>query len=65
MIETIYGMQDETKLRRVIGIQDNEVASIPFVEYYNDKDELVHRSATINVKHGYSIMPVNGNFAGA
>jgi len=50
MIETIYGLQDETMLVKTTGNVDNEVESTNWVEYRNAAGELVHRSAHVTVK---------------
>lgn len=51
MITTIKGLMDEALLRKVEGGIDNEIENTKWVEYYLG-DELVHRSAHVNLKQG-------------
>ena len=52
MIETTQGLKEESELRKVTGAWDNDNEFGDFVEYYIG-DELVHRSATVNLKEGF------------
>jgi hypothetical protein len=49
MINTTKGIMDETLLRKVTGIIDNENELTNWIEYY-DGEELVHRSAHVQLK---------------
>ena len=51
MITTTKGLMDEATLRKVEGEIDNDNEHTTWVEYW-DGDELVHRSAHINLKKG-------------
>ena len=63
MINTIYGEMDEATLKRVSGYLDNENEFTTWVEYYKDA-ELVHRSATVNLKHGFASNVLAGQLGG-
>lgn len=64
MINTIYGEMDETTLNKVEGSLDNINEYTTWVEYYNDKQELVHRSATVTIKRGFIGGILAGNLGG-
>ena len=51
MIPTIYGDMDEAELRRVDISAEDDKAFYTAVEYYKG-DELVHRSARVDLKVG-------------
>lgn len=60
MITTTKGMMDETHLRKVEGVIDNENEHTTWVEYY-EGDELVHRSAHITLKKGVEAQAIAAN----
>jgi len=49
MINTIYGMMDESELEKKTGSTDNENESTEWIEYWKG-DELVHRSVHLTLK---------------
>lgn len=49
LITTTHGDLDETTLRKVEGLVENDNERTTWVEYYLD-DELVHRSAHVTLK---------------
>ncbi len=49
LVHTTHGDLDESQLRKVEGVLDNEHERTTWVEYYLD-DELVHRSAHVTLK---------------
>ena len=51
MIETTHGQMNESDLRKVTGAVDDENEYTEWVEYWLG-DELVHRSAHVNLKQG-------------
>ena len=51
MIETTRGMLEESTLRKVTGSVEDENEYTEWVEYWLG-DELVHRSAVVNLKQG-------------
>jgi hypothetical protein len=51
MITSTRGMIDETTLRKVEGIVDNDNEYTTWVEYYDpETNELLHRSANVALK---------------
>ena len=62
MIETKYGMMDEALLEKREGTFDNPNDFGTFVEYWKD-GELVHRSATTNIKMGACSSIIAGMFS--
>ena len=63
MINTIYGELEESTLRKVNGSFEDENELTTWTEYYLH-DELVHRSATVNMKHGFIGGVLTGNLGG-
>jgi hypothetical protein len=63
MITTIHGEMDESTLRKVEGLVDNDNEHTTWVEYYQG-DELVHRSAHVTLKQGLGIESAIGQFNG-
>lgn len=61
MITTIYGLMDESTLVRVDGNFEDDNEKTTWVEYYLD-NELVHRSAQVNLKQGAVMMALKGEF---
>lgn len=59
MITTIYGPMEESGLEKKTGFVDNEVEYTTWVEYWLE-GELVHRSATVNLKQGLGLEGVLG-----
>jgi hypothetical protein len=53
-IETIYGPMEEDLLRKVELTDEDDNAHYWAVEYYL-KDELVHRSARVDLKRGLAL----------
>lgn len=51
IVNTIHGPMDDAKLRRVETSGEDDAAFYSAVEYYLG-DELVHRSARVDLKHG-------------
>ncbi len=56
MITTTKGPMDEALLTKKTGVIDNEVEKTLWIEYWL-KDELVHRSVHIELKHGVEVFP--------
>lgn len=56
LITTTHGYMDETLLRRVDGVVDNDHEYTTWVEYYLG-EELVHRSVHVTLKEGVAIVP--------
>ena len=54
LIDTIHGPMDESSLKKVEGFFENENENTSWVEYWLN-DELVHRSAHVNLKQGADI----------
>lgn len=54
MVNTTYGEMDETGLRRVEGLIDDENEHTTWIEYWLS-GELVHRSAHVTLKKGIEI----------
>lgn len=64
LITTTKGLMDETLLRKVEGVsEDNDTNKVTFVEYY-DGDELVHRSVNLHIKRGVQLNTAVGNVGG-
>jgi len=61
-ITTIYGLMDDSLLRKVEGGFEDDNEKTSWVEYYL-KDELVHRSANIALKKGLEITLEQGSFS--
>lgn len=61
MITTTKGMMDEAMLRKVEGTIDNDNENTYWVEYW-DGDELVHRSARVQLKKCVSMIPEISGF---
>ena len=54
LIDTTHGPMDETLLRKVEGTIDNDIEYTTWVEYWGG-DEMVHRSAHVNLKQGANV----------
>lgn len=63
-VTTTFGHERCDKLRKVEGCDEDHRAKADWVEYYNDKDELVHRSVTIAIKQGVDLGGTQGDFNG-
>jgi hypothetical protein len=61
LIPTTKGEMDESLLRRVDGVLDNENEHTEWVEYYLG-DELVHRSVHVALKQGQEYKFEMGGF---
>lgn len=59
MIETTLGLMDEAELEKKEGHFEDDNEYTPWVEYWY-KGELVHRSATVNLKQGFIGKAVSG-----
>ena len=57
MINTIYGVSDESLLDKKTGVIDDDNEKTEWVEYWL-KGELVHRSVHIELKKNVSIEPI-------
>lgn len=62
MIETTKGPMDESLLEKREGGFENDNESTTWVEYWL-AGELVHRSATVNLKQGLSALMEQGALA--
>jgi hypothetical protein len=62
MIDTTKGPMPESALDKREGVFENDNERTPWVEYWLD-GELVHRTATVNLKRGISIELIQGAFA--
>lgn len=60
IINTTHGPMPETALRKVEGSLDNDNELTFWQEYYLG-DELVHRSAQVNLKHGAEVGAIISN----
>jgi hypothetical protein len=63
MINTIYGEMDESTLRKIEGSLEDDNEKTSWIEYWKD-DELVHRSATVNMKQGFIGGVLTGQIGG-
>ena len=63
MIETILGLMSEADLEKKEGSFEDDNERTTWVEYWYD-GELVHRSATVNMKHGFIGAALTGNLGG-
>ena len=63
MITTTHGDMDESLLRKVEGGFEDDNEKTTWVEYYLG-DELVHRSAHINLKRGLGVEAAIGAIGG-
>jgi hypothetical protein len=50
-VNTTYGPMDDSELRRVEGVVDNDNEHTTWIEYYLG-EELVHRSVHVTLKQG-------------
>jgi len=64
LITTTHGLMDESLLRKVEGVsEDNDTNRVTFVEYYLG-DELVHRSVNLHIKKGVEAIVRAGHIGG-
>ena len=63
IVETTHGPKDESELVKKEGTWDLPTESGSYVEYYIG-EELVHRSATVDVKQGAVAGAVAGQLGG-
>lgn len=63
IVETTHGPKDETELVKKTGTWDMPTEWGDYVEYYIG-DEMVHRSATVNLKQGTGVGLEAGQFGG-
>ena len=63
MITTIYGLMDESLLKKRVGVDEDDRARAEWAEYWLN-GELVHRSANIALKKGIEMKLEQGIFCG-